>query len=149
MAEPTLGAVARAALEARRLQSPQLLIDALPYAGLLGILPLGAGEQLSFHLPPNQTNVGNPTLPALHGGAVGGFMEMSATLYLLMTMETLKVPRVVDFSIDYVRAGHLIDTYASCEVVRQGRRLVNVQIRAWQQDKSTPIATARAHFLLD
>jgi uncharacterized protein (TIGR00369 family) len=138
-----------ALLADRQQQQPLLLLETLPYARLLGIRTLNEGPELLFHLPPSRSNVGNPTLPALHGGAIAGFMEMSAAIYLLINMPIPKVPRVVDFSIDYLRAGLLEDTYARCSVVRQGRRLVNVSIHAWQRDQDQPIATARAHFLID
>ncbi len=149
MATEKHSAVAMAALAARASASPAVLIEALPYARLLGIEFVEDATELQFKMPTRQSNMGNPTLPALHGGAVGGFMEMSAALHLLMTMETLKVPRVVDFSIDYVRAGRMEDTFAQCDVVRQGKRLVNVAIKAWQGNPEAPIATARAHFLID
>jgi len=133
--------------------SPNLIIDAVPYARLLGMRglyePDAEGGGLIFHLPPKKSNVGNPTLPALHGGAIGGFMEMAATIHVLMSMDIVKVPKVVDFSIDYVRAGRFEDTWASCSVVRQGNKLVNVAIQTWQQDRGASIATARAHFLMD
>ena len=139
--------------EARANRAPERVIEALPYANLLGMKALyqqaGEGEELIFHLPPSKSNVGNPTLPALHGGAIGGFMEMVSSIHLLMSLEAMHVPRVVDFSIDFVRAGRLEDTWASCSVVRQGRKLVNVSIQTWQQDRNAPIATARAHFLID
>lgn len=141
--------IRKALLADRQQCQPQRLVEALPYAKLLGIRTLHQGEALLFHLPPSHSNVGNPTLPALHGGAIAGFMEMAAAIHLLINMQIPKVPRVVDFSIDYVRAGLLEDTYASCSVVRQGRKLVNVAIHAWQRDQTAPIATARAHFLID
>ncbi len=139
--------------QARENKTPERVIEALPYAKLLGMKAFyqasEEGEELIFHLPPSTSNVGNPTLPALHGGAIGGFMEMASSIHLLMTLEAMHVPRVVDFSIDYVRAGRVEDTWASCSVVRQGRKLVNVSIQTWQQDRKSPIATARAHFLID
>ncbi|TQV67673.1 PaaI family thioesterase [Exilibacterium tricleocarpae] len=140
--------IAAAAERARAAGDLAPVIDAIPYAGLLGI-QARYGDELLFCLPPKQGNVGNPTLPALHGGAIGGFMELAGSLHLIMTMEVLKVPKVVDFSIDYVRAGRVQDTYAACHVVRQGRKLVNVAIQAWQDNRAEPIATARAHFLLE
>ncbi|RDE23084.1 PaaI family thioesterase [Motiliproteus coralliicola] len=130
-------------------QQPELLLATLPYAQLLGMKAFYQEGELVLHLPTNKSNIGNPTLPALHGGAIAGFMEMSAVVHLLMSMESVRIPRVVDFSIDYVRAGRLEDTYVSCSVVRQGNKLVNVAITAWQQDRHNPIATARAHFLVD
>ncbi|UTA46461.1 PaaI family thioesterase [Simiduia sp. 21SJ11W-1] len=134
--------------EARTSARPALLTDAIPYARLLGVQAHQTAQGLRFLMPASPGNVGNPTLPALHGGAIGGCMETAAALHLLMTMDTLKVPKIVDFSIDYVRAGKLKDTWVSCDVVRQGRRLVNIGISAWQTREEEPIARARAHFLL-
>ncbi len=141
--------LADAAIKSREDNDPIYLIDAIPYAKLLGILPHPEGDELLFHLPPKKGNVGNPTLPALHGGALGGFMEMAGVLHLLMNMRVAKLPKVVDFSIDYVRAGLMKDTYASCMLIREGRKLANVHVEAWQDDRSKPIARARANFLVD
>lgn len=141
--------------QARAAGDAQLLVGALPYASFLGMRALHREGELIFHLPPLQSNVGNPTLPALHGGAVGGFMEMAAVIHLLMAIDHEKlgreprIPKLVDFSIDYIRACRLVDSYAACEVVRQGRRLANVAVRVWQQDRETPTTTARSHYLLE
>ncbi|MCY1524341.1 hypothetical protein D9M68_592700 [compost metagenome] len=59
------------------------------------------------------------------------------------------MPKIIDFSIDYLRAGHYRDTYVQCQVWRQGRRVANVAITAWQTTQTEPIATARAHFKVD
>jgi acyl-coenzyme A thioesterase PaaI-like protein len=129
------------------------IVQAIPYAQLIGMelfdMSTIAGKlQPIFLMPKNDHNIGNPTLPAIHGGVVGGFMETSAALHLLMTMETQAVPKIIDFSLDYLRAGRHTDTYTSCQVWRQGKRVANVAINAWQTDPDQPIATARAHFLL-
>jgi acyl-coenzyme A thioesterase PaaI-like protein len=76
-------------------------------------------------------------------------MEQAAMLHLLMFMGTPHLPKIIDFSIDYLRAGHYRDTYAQCQVWRQGRRVANVAITAWQTKQTEPIATARAHFKVD
>ena len=138
-----------ALLQAREQRRPELLITEIPYAHKFGIEAIYRDAELLFKLPVSQSLVGNPTLPAIHGGAVAGFMEMAAALHLLMTKECLRAPKVVDFSIDYVRAGRLEDCFTCCEVVRQGRKLVNVSLQTWQRDRQQPIATARVHFLLD
>ena len=67
---------------------------------------------------------------------------------MLGTIETDRIPKVVDFSLDYLRPGRLRDTYASCVVVRQGRKVVNVSVTAWQTQRNEPIANARTHLLL-
>jgi uncharacterized protein (TIGR00369 family) len=125
------------------------LISLTPYAKLLGMQCLRLGEDMVFRLPANQDNIGNPILPALHGGVIAGFMEHAAMLHLLMFMDIPHLPKIIDFSIDYLRAGHYRDTYAQCQVWRQGRRVANVAITAWQTKQTEPIATARAHFKVD
>lgn len=124
------------------------LVEAIPYARLLGMQCRVAAGKVEFLLPAKQENIGNPTLPALHGGAIGGFMEHAAIIHLLATMDTPRMPKTIDLSIDYLRAGHYRDCHASCTVTRQGRRVANVMITCWQDDPAEPITQARAHFLL-
>ena len=83
------------------------------------------------------------------GGVIAGFMEHSAMLHLLMFMGIPHLPKIIDFSIDYLRAGLYRDTFVQCQVWRQGRRVANVAITAWQTKQAEPIATARAHFKVD
>ncbi|MDM9589838.1 PaaI family thioesterase [Pseudomonas asiatica] len=125
------------------------LLALIPYAGLIGIECEREGDDMLFRLPANQDNIGNPLLPAIHGGVIAGFMELSAALYLLIFSESASIPKIIDFSIDYLRAGHFRDTYAQCQLWRQGRRVTNVAITAWQGDRQSPIATARAHFKIE
>ncbi|MDD1013383.1 PaaI family thioesterase [Pseudomonas rubra] len=127
----------------------QPLLELIPYAGLIGIQCSRQGDDLLFCLPATQDNIGNPLLPAIHGGVIAGFMELSAALYLLIFSESAAIPKIIDFSIDYLRAGHYRDTYAQCQLWRQGRRVTNVAITAWQGNPDEPIATARAHFKIE
>ena len=125
------------------------MLDAVPYAKWIGLQCERFGDDLIFRLPKKEENLGNPILPAIHGGVIGGFMEMSAAIYLMMSHDTFRMPRIVDFSLDYLRAGLNRETYAECRLTRQGNRVANVMITAWQKSRSQPIATARAHFLLE
>lgn len=125
------------------------LLDMIPYARLIGIECRREGDALLFRLPASPDNVGNPLLPALHGGVIAGFMELAAALHLLIFTDTGRVPLIIDFSIDYLRAGLLRDTHARCQLWRQGKRVANVAITAWQGDEAQPIATARAHFKIE
>lgn len=127
-------------------QSVSEQIAEVPYARLLGIEAMS--EAGCFRLPPRHSNVGNPLRPALHGGAIAGFMELSAMISVLQTSECERVPKVVDIGIDYLRSGAFVDTFARCRLNYLGRRMINVSVTAWQQDESKPIATARAQFLV-
>lgn len=125
------------------------LLQLIPYAGLIGVECSRVGDELLFRLPANKDNIGNPLLPAIHGGVIAGFMELSAALHLLIATGSPGVPKIIDFSLDYLRAGQFRDTWARCQVCRQGRRVANVAITAWQTTQTEPIATARAHFKVD
>ena len=59
-----------------------------------------------------------------------------------------KLPKGIDFSIDYLRAGRPEETFAQCELVRVGARVALVQVRCWQSSPDRPIVVARGHFLL-
>ena len=126
----------------------QAVIKHIPYMEALGVELRTFGREVIFELPKESKHLGNPILPALHGGAIGGFMEASASLYLLMKLRLMYLPKIVDISIDYLRIGRLLPLYADCQVVRQGTRVVNVFIKSWQERRDMPVATARTHFLL-
>ncbi|AKH69243.1 hypothetical protein IMCC21906_01565 [Spongiibacter sp. IMCC21906] len=118
----------------------------VPYANTLGMEIL-EGDNYCV-LPPRQSNVGNFSLPALHGGAIAGFMEMSAVIAVIKKTGISRIPKIVDISVDYLRAGLFKDTYSRCKVNYLGQRMVNVSITAWQDSEDKPIANARAQFLL-
>lgn len=125
-------------------------LERIPYARRIGVSveaePEGGG--LCFRLEPHAGNVGNVLLPALHGGVVAAFMETAATLDLMLAAREPRLPRIVDLSIDYLRTARAVPTFARCSLLREGRRLANVQVTAWQQRESESVATARLHFML-
>lgn len=125
------------------------LCEAIPYARLMGVeVSTGDDGELLFQLPFYPRNVGNTALPALHGGLIGGFLENAALLHLIWHRESLEAPKIVDFSLDYLRSGRPQTLFARCEITKQGKRVAHVLIEAWQEDRHKPVAVARAHFLL-
>jgi uncharacterized protein (TIGR00369 family) len=127
---------------------PVLAGASIPYVDYLGIRAADAAEAPLFRLPYQDKLIGNPQLPALHGGVIAGFAETAATLHLIRTLRGAKFPKSIDFSIDYLRSGRPVESFAACEVVRVGSRVALVQVRCWQQGPQLPIAVARGHFLL-
>ena len=134
--------------EARREADPGRLIAAIPYADLLGLTGRLEGEELVTCLPFRQDLIGNPFLPALHGGALGGFLQLTAALVLLWRLESVTVPRSVTLSVDYLRSAGPRDSFARGEVTRLGRRIANVRVEAWQDDPERPVAQGQVHLLL-
>ncbi len=134
--------------ECRNANDYAALVGAVPYAKLLGIGCIRNGDEVIFTLPALENNIGNPTLPAIHGGVLGGFIEHSAILQVIMAMEEPRFPKVVDLSIDYLSAALFRDSFAECRILRMGRRLANVSVLVWQTSRNEPVASARAHLLL-
>ncbi|MFC3282976.1 PaaI family thioesterase [Litchfieldella rifensis] len=126
----------------------EAMLSLVPYARRIGVSAEVDERGLVFRLAPRQGNVGNVMLPALHGGVVAAFMETAATLDLMLAARVARLPKIIDFSIDYLRTAHLAPTLARCLLLREGRRMANVQVSAWQEDETSPIATARLHLLL-
>lgn len=120
----------------------------VPYIQGLGIREVADPDAPLYHLPFAPPLIGNPYLPALHGGVVAGFAESAALLHLWRTLKGTRLPMSIDFSVDYVRAARPEDCWASCEAVRVGARVALVQVRVWQRRTEQPVVVARGHFLL-
>ena len=134
--------------EARKSGDWSRLIEAIPYFGFLGVQFEEADDGIRCLLPPSDKLIGNPMIPALHGGVVGAFLETAAIVQLIAAHETAHVPKIVDISVDYLRSAKPKVTFAQGIITKPGRRVANVRVEAWQDDRSRPVATAHAHFLL-
>lgn len=126
----------------------EAIVDLIPYAKTIGVETSMVGESLVSSLRFMESNIGNPALPALHGGVIAGFMENAALLHLIWEIELINIPKIVDFSIDYLRPGQTSTTYSKCDIIRLGSRVALCNVVAWQEDINNPIAQARGHFLL-
>ena len=124
------------------------MLERIPYARFLGVRAELAGDEMTMILPFGQHIIGNPMLPAIHGGVLGSFMEMTALAQLQVKEGQEKQPRVIDVSIEYLRSGRPLTTFARAEIKKVGRRIANVHVEAWQEQRAAPIAALRAHFLL-
>lgn len=138
----------------------------IPYAHYLGILFDRRGDELTAVLPFDTKLIGNPLLPALHGGVTAAFLEVSAIVGLswsyiwedvesgALSMEALaagdlpRLPKTIDFTVDYLRSGLPRDSYARARVTRSGRRYASVHVEAWQDNRDRPHAQASGHFLM-
>lgn len=142
------------------------LVDGVPYVQFLGIQVERHGDELTAILPFDEKLIGNPMLPAIHGGVTAAFLETAAVIQLSWStlwedMETgvldpstlgpdnmPYLPKTIDFSIDYLRSGLPRDAYARARVVRQGRRYASVHVEAWQDKRDKLYAQATGHFLM-
>jgi len=142
------------------------LVSGVPYIAWLGIEFERKGDELTATLPFADKLIGNPMLPAIHGGVTAAFLEATATMELAwqllwdevegkrldpedITPETMpRLPKTIDFTVDYLRPGLPRDAYARARVVRSGRRYASVQVETWQDNRDKLFAAATGHFLM-
>ena len=115
-----------------------------PFARCLGIR---AGEDGTLVMPFSPKIIGNPMLPAIHGGMTGAFLETAAIVGVTRELGVAP-PKPIGLTINYLRSGRALDSYASVSIVKQGRRVVAFEAQAWQDDRTKPIASAFGHFML-
>src|SRR5690242_5846173 len=123
-------------------------IDAIPYARFLGISASAEGGILTARLASSDKIIGNPAVPAIHGGVVGAFLETTAILQLLWTLDSVRIPKTITITFDYLRSAGPHDTFARAEVTKLGSRVANVRAYAWQTDPAKPVTSANANFLV-
>lgn len=136
---------------ASRAEAPRDLrafIEAIPYARFLGITVDQKGNEITTVLKFDDKLIGNPVLPALHGGVIGAFLEMTAIIQVAFETGSANIPKPIGLTFDYLRSGKPLDTYGRAHITKQGRRVVTVHAEIWQEDRAKPIASAHGHFLL-
>lgn len=124
------------------------LIAAVPYCAFLGVTARIAEGRLILGMPFDPKLIGNPVLPAIHGGVIGSLLETAAIVQTVWATRGETLPKPVDITIDYLRSARAVASSASATLQRQGRRVVNVHAVMWQDDEAKPVAALRGHFLL-
>ncbi len=150
----------------RRDRALGALVGGIPYVQFIGMRFERRGDELTATLPFDEKLIGNPLLPALHGGVTAAFLETTAVIELgwqglwgeiesgridaeTLTPDTLpRMPKTIDFTVDYLRTGLPRDAYARARVNRSGRRYASVHVEAWQDNRSRLYAQATGHFLM-
>ena len=141
------------------------IVSQIPYIDFLRVHFDRHGDELTATLQYHDDLIGNPALPALHGGATASFLEVTAIVGLtwatlwedieqgeidLSSIEAgdLPLPKTIDFTVDYLRSGLPRDAYARAVLNRSGRRYASVQVEAWQDNRARLFAQATGHFLM-
>lgn len=150
----------------RRDDALAALVNSVPYSKFLGISFDRRGDELTGVLSFDDKLIGNPLLPALHGGVTSAFLEVTAVIGLswsvlweelergqldpdeLISGHLPRLPKTIDFTVDYLRSGLPRDAYARAKVNRSGRRYASVHVEAWQDNRARTYAQATGHFLM-
>ena len=83
-------------IKERRDAALAILIASIPYITFLGIQFDRRGDELNAVMPYHEKLVGNPMLPALHGGATAAFLEVAAVIELGRTESRRKLLKRAD-----------------------------------------------------
>ena len=126
----------------------QTFMTTVPIAQTLGMRCEIRGDDMIAVLPFQKKLIGNYTIQALHGGAIGTFLEMTAMAQLFLESDTERPARTINITIDYLRQGKAEDLFARAIVVKQGRRIASVRAEAWQAKRTKPVAVLSGHFKL-
>lgn len=150
----------------RRDEALKVLVEGVPYIRFLGIRFDRRGDELTAVMPFDEKLIGNPILPALHGGATAAFLEVTAIVVLSWSrawehMENgtrevdgwdpchlPKMPKTIDFTVDYLRSGLPRDAYARALINRSGRRYASVHVEGWQDNRARLFAQGTGHFVM-
>ena len=150
----------------RRDSALRALVEDVPYIQFLGIEFDRRSDELTGLLHFKDDLIGNPLLPAIHGGVTAAFLEVTSIITLsweflwqdiesgAIDVERFKagdpprLPKTIDFTVDYLRSGLPRDAYARATVSRSGRRYASVRVDAWQDHRDKLYAQASGHFLM-
>ena len=152
-----------AEVKRRRDAALAALVGRVPAIGFMGITFDRRGDELTAVMRYDPKLIGNPMLPALHGGATAAFLETAAIIELSFQMlwddveagrvdpvdlDGFRLPKTIDVTVDYLRSGLPRDAYARARVNRSGRRYASVHVEAWQDHRDRLFAQATGHFLM-
>ena len=131
-----------------RADALQTFLGHVPFVQTLGMRCDIKGDEMTAVLPFQDKLIGSVALQALHGGAIGSFLELCAMSQVYLKTDLDRPPRPINLTIDYLRSAKSEDLYARAHITKLGRRIANVRCEAWQADRSKPVAALHAHFLV-
>ena len=123
-------------------------IERMPFARKIGFTCAFHGDEMTATMPYADALVGNASLPALHGGAIGSLLELTAMAQVYLHTQSPLMPRTINVTVDYLRSAGPADVYARATLRRLGRRIVSVHAEAWQGERERLVATLRASMMI-
>lgn len=128
--------------ESQREMVRRFFRDVIPFNRFLG-MEVGRMErgllQLTLEFRPEF--IGNPVLPALHGGVISSLLDTAGGGAVWSQIEPTDRVSTVDLRVDYLRPGRAEPLVGQGRVVRAGNRVGVAELRAWhpgREDK--PVA---------
>ena len=114
----------------------------IPFNKLLGMRCLEVEDgHARVELPFRPEHVGNPEIPALHGGAISATLDTTGGLAVWSKARPDDRVSTIDLRVDYLRPGRAEPVIVVARVVRLGNRVGVAELRAFHPDADDrPIA---------
>ena len=87
----------------RRDDALAAIVAAIPYIQFLNVSFERRGDELTAVMAYRDTLIGNPALPALHGGAIAAFLEVAAVIELTWATAWAAIEDNPNARGDYIR----------------------------------------------
>ena len=117
------------------------------FAKLLGTMMTQSGE--TFTLIPSEELVGNPILPALHGGAIASFLELAAQLALSRALSPGRSSRLISVNLQFLAPVRLGAISTTPTLMRVGRRVAVVHAEGVDRERKKKLCLAQLEFALE
>jgi uncharacterized protein (TIGR00369 family) len=124
------------------------VLAASPFARFLAIETQVNARGVLATLPIRDELIGNVMLPAMHGGCVAAFLEITCQLQVAHEIGLIAPARTIDISVEYLRPARREATFARARIRRLGRRVATIHAEAWQQDEDKPVCLLQSHLRL-
>ena len=134
--------------EAREKFDPSIISSFLPFTKETGIVFLLKKNYFYGKLVFSKNHIGNPITKVLHGGIIAALLQNTAQFHVLWEQDMHNIPEIIDISINFLRLGKDEDVYARASIIKYGNRVLNVEVKAWNNDETSPIANASINFLI-
>jgi uncharacterized protein (TIGR00369 family) len=108
--------------------------EQIPFNKLLGLRMehLARGETVLV-MPFKPELIGNPFVPALHGGSLSALADAAGGASVFSGLSVGDEVSTIDLRIDYLRPAAPVESRAEARVVRLGGRVGVSRIQVWQQ----------------
>ncbi len=129
----------------------QVAEEFIPFNKWLGmkVVEMSRGH-VTLSIPWRPEIIGDPTIPALHGGVIGAVADAAGGIAVWTGLDNV-LARVstVDMRVDYLRPGKPETLIAVADVIRSGTRLGWADVRLHHAGRESElVATARAVYAI-
>ncbi len=114
----------------------------IPFNRMLGMRCVEITDgSVRVELPYRAELIGNPEIPALHGGVISATLDTTGGLAVWSMARPFDRVSTIDLRVDFLRPGRPETMVAVASVVRVGNRVGVAQLRAFHTDaEEKPIA---------